>query len=82
MLPRLRVRFVLAAGVSAKVTLHHLALEVTKRARPNTIRPPGPVETHFVFRGHSRGKISRGQNSLRRDGSLGGCHPANVWGDA
>jgi len=79
MLPRLRVRFVLAAGVSAaEVTLDHLALEGKNRVRPNTIRPPGPVETHFVFRGHSRGRNSRGRNSLRRDGSLGGYHPANV----
>ena len=79
MLPRLRLRFVLAPGVSAaEVTLDHLALEGTKQLRPDTIGLPRPVETHFVFRGHSRGRISRRQISLRRDGSLGGYHPANV----
>jgi len=57
---------VLAADVSAaEVTLDHLALEGTKRVQPDPIGPPGPVGTHFAFRGHSRGQISRGQVSLR-----------------
>ena len=74
MLLRLHLRFVLATGVSAtEVTLDYLALEGTKRVRPDPINPSGQVEAHFAFRGHYRG-----QNSLRRDGSLGGDHPANV----
>jgi len=54
--------------------LDHLALEGTKRVRPDTIGSSGPIETHFTCRGQN----SRGQNSLRRDGSLGRDHPANV----
>jgi len=56
---------VLVAGASAaEVTLDHLVLEGTKQVRPDTIGFTGPVETHFAFRGHSRGQNSRGQNSL------------------
>jgi hypothetical protein len=73
-LPRLRLRFVLATGVStAEVTLDRLAPEGTKRVRPDIIGPSGPAEAHFVFRGHCRG-----QTNLRRDGSLGEHHSANV----
>jgi hypothetical protein len=61
-LPRLRLRFVLATGVStAEITLDHLALEDTKRVRPDTIGPSGPVEAHFAFRGHCREHNSRRQ---------------------
>jgi len=60
--------------IRQEITLDHLALEGTKRVRPNTIRPSGPIEAHSAFRGQN----SRGQNSLRRVGSLGGDHPANV----
>ena len=79
MLSRLRLRFGLATSASAaEVTLDHLAPEDTKRVRPDTIRPSGAVEAHFAFRGHYRGRNSRRQNSLRRDGSLGGHYPTNV----
>ena len=53
--------------------LECLALERKKQVRPDTIGSSGSVEAHFAFRGYCRG-----QNSLRRDGSLGGDHPANV----
>jgi len=73
-LPTLRLRFVLATGiVVAEIMLDHLALEDTKRVRPDTIGSSGPIEAYFAFREHCRG-----QNSLRRDGSLRGDHPTNV----
>ena len=79
MLRRLRLMFVLATGLSAaEVTLEYLALEGTKRVRPDTTVLSGPVGAHFVFCGHCRGQNSGGQISLRRDGSVGGYHPANV----
>jgi len=65
-LPRQRLRFVFATGVSDRryiITLDHLALEGTKRVRPDTIRPYGPIEAHSAFRGQN----SRGQNSLRSE---------------
>jgi len=40
--------------------LDHLALEGTKRVRPDTIGPSGPIEAHFTFREHRRGQNSRG----------------------
>ena len=57
--------------------LGRVALEGTKRVRPYIIGPSGPVEAHFAFFGYCRGQTSRGQISLRRDGSVGD-HPANV----
>ena len=54
--------------------LDDLALEATKRVRLDIVRPSGLIEAHFSFREQN----SRGQNSLRRDGSLGGDHPTNV----
>ena len=43
-----------ATGVSARryITLDQLALEGTKRVRPDTIGPSGPIEAHFTFREH------------------------------
>jgi len=74
MLPRLRLRFVLATDISAaEIMLDHLALEHTKRVRPDTIGSSGPIEAHFIFR-----ERCCGQNCLRGDGCLGGDHPADV----
>jgi hypothetical protein len=59
-------------GVSAaEVTFVHLALDDAKRVRPDTIGSFEPIGAHCR-------QNSRGQNSLRRDESLGGDHPANV----
>ena len=70
----MRLRFVLATGLSAaEVTLEYLALEGTKRVRPDTIVSSGPVGAHFAFCGYCGGQISP-----RRDGSVGGNYPANV----
>ena len=67
-----------AASVSgAELTHDSLALEGTKRIRPDAIGPLGSVGPHFAF-----GEEGRRRCRLRRDRNLGEGHPENVRSDA
>ena len=74
MLSRLRLRFVLATGVSVgEVTFEFLALKRANQVRPDTTGSSGSAEAHVALRGYCRGR-----NYLPRDGSPGKDHPTNV----